>query len=425
MSTATIRRGGLVLAALAVAALAACSRSVPAPPPPPPPAYEDQAPPPLAGGPRTAPMPGRVETRPEWPGPAEADWMRRHRWSPAPRDRLIVHHRANGTTVVTMRPIPNPPRHWRARHHPRWRHPAHHHRHRVAHPGHVRRTSLESARPPGRPVFLAMPALDPQPIRPDPAALTAALGPELQTVMLSVDADGRASLALPATLPATLQAEAARLGLGKAAQQASISAALAGDGYDIVPNGEQTARLLPGAPLTFTWRVRTGPGHGPVTASLSAVLLGDGVPRTVALGQLSAEVPAAAAAPQAARTQALATAVQAAPAPAASESARGLRMPDLSRLKLPDLGAFRLQQLRIPGYPTVEVPGVRSVPSEQLMTGAVLLLIVLLLTAIARRAARRRARESRRKRFRTFEAGAFGSPFDAPGAGEGPLQTGT
>ncbi len=234
--------------------------------------------------------------------------------------------------------------------------------------------------------------------------LSTALAPALKDVKLDAPAadfgagrPGQATVTLPASLLDSIQSESAKVGLSKAARHVSVAARLSADGYDITPNGDQTARLAAGQPTTFTWRVKpSAPIKAAMSAEVDGVLTGEGQAKTFPLVKVMLDI--------------------APPAPAPS----GFKLPSLSKLgslrlsdlKTPDITHLNLKDLAIPGRATINVPGLGETPSEELVTAGILFLILVLLVAIARNAARRKARAERRRRFRTFEATGFG---DEPG----------
>jgi hypothetical protein len=220
---------------------------------------------------------------------------------------------------------------------------------------------------------------------------------------LSTGGEARVVLTLPPELLTGAQAKAAQVGLGQAARRMFVTAKLAGQGYAITPDAEQTARLEAGEPTVFSWQVKPSstPG-GVLTADMTGSLQGDGSDKTFALGAVTAQIPVAG---QAA----------AAPAPiqAPATAAVQLKLPDLShirlgRIRLPDLSGLHLRALGIPGHPTVGVPGLGQVASYKLVALAIVALILILLSAIMRSARARREWAERRRRFHSFEANHFG-----------------
>ena len=215
---------------------------------------------------------------------------------------------------------------------------------------------------------------------------------------LSTGGEGKVVLTLPPELLAAIQAQAATVGLKPSARKVFVTARLAGQGYAVTPNGEQSARVDAG-PTIFAWDVKpTGAPGGVLTADMTGSLQGDGDAKTFALGAVTAQIPPPG---QPAAAPAPATAPAAAP----------------SQLKLPDLGhwslgGLKLHSLAIPGHPTVPVPGLGQVASEKVVAAAILVLILILLIAIVRSAAARRERTQRRRRFHNFEAADFGDGHD-------------
>ncbi|CAN5755760.1 hypothetical protein BH11PSE1_BH11PSE1_20320 [soil metagenome] len=190
---------------------------------------------------------------------------------------------------------------------------------------------------------------------------------------------GAVSLTLPQTLLATLQREAAKLGLTKAAKKAEVTATLSGTGYEITPNGPQTAKLKTGEAPAFNWQVKPGAGErGPLKADIDAKLAGVKPAMTFSLASLE---------------QALAAVMPEAPVK------KGFSFKGL------------LSKLTIPGMKDVSVPGVGRVPSNKVVAGALVLAALALLIALARGAGESRRRAERRRKFRTMtDHGATSHP---------------
>ena len=181
---------------------------------------------------------------------------------------------------------------------------------------------------------------------------------------------GAVSLTLPQTLLATIQREAAKLGLTKAAKKAEVTATLSGTGYEITPNGPQTAKLKTGEAAAFNWQVKPGAGErGPLKADVDAKLTGAKPAMTFSLASLE---------------QALAAVMPEAP------MKKGFSFKGL------------LNKLTIPGMKDVSVPGVGRVPSSKVVAGALVLAALALLIALARGAGESRRRAERRRKFRTM-----------------------
>ncbi len=275
------------------------------------------------------------------------------------------------------------------------------------------------------PVTLALPLLSPQPspaASPDQAAaapavdLATQLG-QLTTAVaeimkgakldvpaaLSTGAEGKVVLTLPPELLASAQASAGQVGLRSAARKVFVTAKLAGQGYVITPNVEQTARLETGEPTVFNWDVKPSatPG-GVLTADMTGSLQGGGDNKTFALGAVTAQIAVAGqAVPATAPIQAPAT------------TPMHLKLPDLGHLNLgalkaPSLSSLHLQSLSIPGHPMLAIPGLGQVASYKVVAVGILALILILLISIMRSANARRERAERRRRFHSFEANHFG-----------------
>ena len=220
---------------------------------------------------------------------------------------------------------------------------------------------------------------------------------------LSTGGEGKVVLTLPPELQGALQAKAGQVGLGGSARKAFVTAKLAGQGYSITPNQEQTARLVVGEPTVFSWDVKPSatPG-GVLTADMTGSLQGGGDDKTFALGAVPAQIPVGG---------------QAAPAPAPIQAPVTkpveVKLPDFSGLKLghirlPSLAGWRLRNLGIPGHPTVGVPGLGPVASYKVVAIGLLALALILLLSILRSANARRERAERRRRFHSFEGSHFG-----------------
>ena len=220
---------------------------------------------------------------------------------------------------------------------------------------------------------------------------------------VSIGGQGKVVLTLPPELQGALEAKAAQVGLGSSARKAFVTAKLAGQGYGVTPNQEQTARLVSGEPTVFSWDVKPSatPG-GVLTADMTGSLQGGGDDKTFALGAVTAQIPVGG---------------QPAPAPAPIQAPVSkplqVRLPDISGFKLghialPNLSGWPLRSLGIPGHPTVGVPGLGPVASYKVVAIAVLVLALILLLSILRSANARRERAERRRRFHSFEGSHFG-----------------
>jgi hypothetical protein len=413
---------GAALVALSV--IAGCSGPAPHETTAPPSAYREPPPPTLMGDRPSSADHSGLAGGPAGSGPAVIGPSPNS--NPKYLMRLVTYRRADGGLVTAMRPVPNPedlspddrrtiygtryaPRAFLAAGHAR--------RHvevavqpasqlaaprqavpKAAPPKPITVARLApppavAAAPPPRIVEQVKPAIAPAaqapalkapptatipglkaPADPKLAKLQAAVGPEVAngsrlTVpdSLPVGQSGQISLALPQTLMATLQREAAKLGLGKAAKQADVTATLSGQGYEITPNGPQTAQLKVGEAPSFSWQVKPGPGEkGALRADVDATLKGLRLPMSFSLASLEQAVKAA----------------MPGPAPAAKSS--------------------WLDVLSIPGLKDVELPGLGRVPSKSVVGAALVLLALLILVSMARGASGRAEREERRRKFRTM-----------------------
>jgi hypothetical protein len=170
------------------------------------------------------------------------------------------------------------------------------------------------------------------------------------TVPAKLDAGekGTVVLTLPSNLFSTIRTEASKLGLAAAAQETYISATLSGAGYDIVPAGSQTARLIASEGPRFEWQITPNSGvRGPLRASIDASLEGEG------------------------RAQAYALAL-------------------VEQKSAPPVGGAKASGLKI--------PGVGKVPVGLLVLLALVVGLVLLLARIARNREETRRREAARRR---------------------------
>ena len=417
-------------AAAALLTVAGCSGPAPHETPPPPDSYKASDSPSLMGGAPTsdnsglAGGPGASATTSAKLPPASTS-------DPKYVMRLVTYRRADGVLVTAMRPIKNPEDMTAAerrqvygnRYAPRARVTAHSHSAPATHAAPVRVAAAPAAKPmvvakpapapapkvavakPMAPVVAPAPApktieaptavapvvaakLNPPPAGlPEPAdsrlaALQTAVGGEVAagsklTVpeALAKGEPAQVSLSLPQTVLAIIQREAAKLGLGKAAKKADVTATLSGEGYEITPNGPQTATLKPGEAPAFNWQVKPGAGEkGPLKADVDASLNGGKAPMTFSLASLE---------------QAVKSAVD-----SVQPRAKG----------------SLLDKLAIPGMPTVKLPGVGEVPSKSVVALGLLLAGLALLVAIARNVGENARRAERRRKFRTMGESVFASP---------------
>jgi hypothetical protein len=155
--------------------------------------------------------------------------------------------------------------------------------------------------------------------------------------------------------------------LTKSAKKTSAYADLQGQGYEITPNGRQTAEVKAGEPATFAWQVKPTPAaKGPLKTDFGVELNGTKPTQGFTLGSIAKQV-----------------------APiqdAVKEKTKGFKF------AMPNLGR----------YETVDLPGVGKVAGKSLLGGALVLLALLILVAISRNASAAKAREERRRKFRTL-----------------------
>ncbi|MBP6546285.1 MAG: hypothetical protein KA220_06175 [Phenylobacterium sp.] len=423
MMTKWMLRGAATAALLALAACSGPSSHEVAPPPD---AYTQAPPPELMGA-----APGaRYDDSGLAGGPAGQQGAQGPAYRAPSRygDRLVTYRRADGVLVTAMRPVANPEdmtaRERRLVYGNRYAPRAY-----VSAAPRARRPDAQAyhapARPAARPAVAATPAAKPAVVaarplppvaKPAPApkpapVLAKAPQPSFPATGLAVPADpklaklqtavggevasgskltvpdtvtkgqaGEVKLTLPQTLLATIQREAANLGLTKAAKKAEVTATLSGAGYEITPNGPQTAKLKSGEAAAFNWQVKPGAGErGPLKADVDASLAGVKPPMTFSLASIE---------------QALAAVMPEAPAKKKGFSFQGL-----------------LSKLTIPGMKDVAVPGVGRVPSNKVVAGALVLAALALLIALARGAGESRRRAERRRKFRTMtDYGATSHP---------------
>ncbi len=192
--------------------------------------------------------------------------------------------------------------------------------------------------------------------------------------------EGQVTLSLPATLGDMIKKEAAKLGLTKAAKKTSAYADLQGEGYQITPNGRQTAVVKPGEAPTFAWQVKpTDKATGALKTEFGVELNGTKPAQGFSLGSIAKQV-----APMREKVQ---------------EATKGFKF------ALPSLG----------GFETIDVPGLGKVQGKSVLGGALVLLALLILVAIARNASASRTRAERQRKFRTLtDYGRNEMEFGAP-----------
>lgn len=421
-----VRMAALATTALSVLALAGCGvrEPVDAGPPVEQAGYGATTTPDLMGAPPAAESKDGLLGGPVQSGTTQAA---------APRPLPITTHphfktwrRADGTLVTAMAPIPNPKEKRRAvRYAPRAASGAAHRPHLAppvakAAPKPAPKPAIVAAAKPA-PVIKAAPAPAPKAVVPAPAPLKplaaakpvaplakaptpvvtppakpptkveklqAAIAPEATkgSVLaagesLAQGKEGQVTLSLPATLGDMIKAQAAKLGLVKPAKKASAYANLEGQGYEITPNGKQTAVIKPGEAPTFAWQVKPTPeAKGQLKSEFGVELNGAKPAQSFSLGTILKQV-----GPVQDKVKTV---------------AKGFKLP----FALPNLG----------GFDDVDMPLVGKVPAKSVLGGALVLLALLILVIISRSASASRSREERRRKFRTLtDYGRNEMEFDA------------
>lgn len=180
---------------------------------------------------------------------------------------------------------------------------------------------------------------------------------------LAKNQPGQVTLSLPATLGDLIKKEAAKLGLTKAAKKTSAYASLEGEGYEITPNGRQTAVVKPGEPTTFAWQVKPGPeAKGQLKSDFGVEMSGAKQPQGFALGTITKRV---AAVPEQVK-----------------KSFGNL-----------DLGALNGK---------IGLPGLGEVPIKTVLGVALVLLALIILVGVSRNAAESKRRAERQRKYRTL-----------------------
>jgi hypothetical protein len=419
-----VRLAALATSAAGVLLLAGCSAGdqANAPPPrsdyqaesstpdlmgaPPPPPSASQAQDGLLGGPAAV---GDTSAR------ARADAGVTSRPLPPPPARnshLKTWRRPDGTLVTAMRPIPNPKGAYRvasarphrvyatvptSTYHP----PAAHHAAVAPHAvvakpaakpvvvANVKPVTPKTVAPAPAPLKAAQPIKPAAPLTKPPVVaaakpvappvaskpatklekLQAAVAPEATNgavlaagESLAKNQPGQVTLSLPATLGDLIKTEAAKLGLTKAARKTSAYAQLEGEGYEVTPNGRQTAVVKPGEPTTFAWQVKPGPdAKGQLKSQFGVELNGAKQPQGFALGEISKRVAAA---------------------PEQIKKSFG----DL------DLGGLNGK---------IALPGLGDTPIKTVLGAALVLLALIILVGVSRNAAASRRRAERQRKYRT------------------------
>lgn len=204
---------------------------------------------------------------------------------------------------------------------------------------------------------------------------------------LAAGRGGEVSVILPADAVTDLEAKAEAAGLDPVQGPMTVTVTLSGQGYDIDPAPARTSRLRSGAPASFRWRITPYAGAaGALSAEIEASAPIGGEVQPLSLGTITAELP-------------MLAENQPSTAPPAQAQ------PPLGERLRADLSQLRLHDLAIPGRPTLEVPGLGDVPSEDVVAGGLALLALLFLRALLRDAG---DRALRRRRIEAFEGGYYG-----------------
>jgi Na+-transporting methylmalonyl-CoA/oxaloacetate decarboxylase gamma subunit len=193
---------------------------------------------------------------------------------------------------------------------------------------------------------------------------------------LAKNQPGQVTLSLPATLGDLIKNEAAKLGLTKAAKKTSAYAQLQGDGYEITPNGRQTAVVKPGEPTTFAWQVKPGPeAKGQLKSEFGVALNGGKTPQGFSLGEISKRVAA---------------------------------LPEKVKK---GFGQFDMGALN----GDISLPGLGSVPMKTALGVALVLLALIILVGVSRSASASRRKAERQRKYRTLtDYGRNEMEFEAP-----------
>jgi hypothetical protein len=347
----------------------------------------------LGGSPTAASKPVPVTVRPS----TKAQPPQK---TPKKASMLKTWRRPDGTLVTAMRPIPNPKVHYAPRatyHAPKTYTVAHAAPAPVA-KAPVAKPKIVAAAAPAPKTVVATPALKPVappkvvaplakaptpaiPVAAAPAKpmtklekLQAAVAPAAtQGAVLAAGESlgkgeaGQVTLSLPATLGDMIKAEAAKLGLTKAAKKTSAYATLQGEGYEVTPNGKQTAVVKPGEPTTFAWQVKPGEtAQGQLKSEFGVDLNGAKKAESFSLGEIVKRV-----APM-------------------KEAVKGKAGSLLAKLNLKGLDG------------DVNLPGIGGTPLKSVLGGALVLLAVIILAGISRSASASKAKAERRRKFRTL-----------------------
>ena len=221
--------------------------------------------------------------------------------------------------------------------------------------------------------------------------------------------EGVVVLTLPEGLLARIQAEAAKLGMTVPARTVDTRASLTGEGYTIVPNASQAARLKTGEATSFAWQVKPGAGEkGPLTAEIGGELKGGAKP--VAFPITAIEQVVAAPAPVEPEKKGFdwrkffgigKDKVAGAASDAGDVVANGANAVGDGANAAAAKGKSFIDRIAIPGNPTVTLP-TGPVRSGYVVLVGLGVLALLILSALGNAASRRRRAAERRRKFRTM-----------------------
>jgi hypothetical protein len=221
--------------------------------------------------------------------------------------------------------------------------------------------------------------------------------------------EGVVVLTLPEGLLGRIQAEAAKLGLTVPARTVDIHASLTGEGYAIVPNASQAARLKTGEATSIAWQVKPGDGvKGPLDAQVGGELKGGAKPVAFPIATIEQVVAAPAPAEPVrkgfdwrrffgvGKDKVEGAASQAGDAVANGADAV-VNGADTAAAK----GKSFIDRIAIPGNPSVTLP-TGPVRSGYLVLVGLGVIALLILAALGNAAGRRRRAAERRRKFRTM-----------------------
>ncbi|RRN65658.1 stalk-specific protein X [Caulobacter sp. 602-1] len=399
-----VRLAALATTAVGVLMLAGCSAGDQVSSAPPPSDRQDATTPPELMG--AAPPPSADEAQDGLlGGPSQAQAQARADASvdssplppPSRNSHLKTWRRPDGTLVTAMRPIANPKGSSRHDYRPRRVHatlPAATTAHAASKPTPkpmvlAKPVTPRTVAPAPAPVQAAKPVMPAAPLARPPVVAAKPVAPpvpakpatkleKLQAVVapaatngavlaagesLGKNQPGQVTLSLPATLGDLIKQEAAKLGLTKAAKKTSAYAELSGEGYEVTPNGRQTAVVKPGEPTTFAWQVKPGPeAKGQLTSRFGLELNGGKTPQGFSLGEISKRV---AALPEQAK--------------------KGMGKLDLGGLN-----------------GDITLPGFGPTPIKTVLGAALVLLAMIILVGVSRSASAARRRAERQRKYRTL-----------------------